>query len=80
MSSSTKQTCMEVSRFLSPRPELYMVYTGAPRQLPEILRLSDMYDGPGGAEIEIHLPAHWLSSSFRYISCSSLGIFRAAKT
>lgn len=36
-----------------PRPELYMVYTGAPRQLPEILRLSDMYDGPGGAEIEI---------------------------
>lgn len=36
-----------------PRPELYMVYTGSPRQLPEILRLSDMYDGPGGAEIEI---------------------------
>ena len=36
-----------------PRPELYMVYTGAPRQLPEILRLSDMYDGPGGAEIKI---------------------------
>lgn len=36
-----------------PRPELYMVYTGAPRQLPEILRLSDMYDGPGGAEVEI---------------------------
>jgi len=36
-----------------PRPELYMVYTGAPRQLPQILRLSDMYDGPGGAEIEI---------------------------
>lgn len=36
-----------------PRPELYMVYTGAPRQLPAILRLSDMYDGPGGAEVEI---------------------------
>ena len=36
-----------------PRPELYMVYAGAPRQLPEILRLSDMYDGSGGAEIEI---------------------------
>lgn len=36
-----------------PRPELYMIYTGVPRQLPEILRLSDMYDGPGGAEIEI---------------------------
>ena len=36
-----------------PRPELYMVYTGAPRQLPEILRLSDIYDGLGGAEVEI---------------------------
>ena len=36
-----------------PRPELYMIYAGAPRQLPEILRLSDMYDGPGSAEIEI---------------------------
>ena len=30
-----------------------MVYTGAPRQLPEILRLSDMYDRPGGADLEI---------------------------
>ena len=36
-----------------PRPDLYMVYTGAPRQQPEILSLSDIYDGPGGAEIEI---------------------------
>lgn len=36
-----------------PRPELYMIYTGAPRQLPEVLRLSDMYDGSGSAEIEI---------------------------
>ena len=36
-----------------PRPELYMVYAGAPRQLPEVLRLSDLYDGPGGAEVEI---------------------------
>ena len=36
-----------------PRPELYMIYTGAPRQLPEILRLSDMYDGPGGVDLEI---------------------------
>ena len=36
-----------------PRPELYMIYTGAPRQLPEILRLSDMYDRPGGADLEI---------------------------
>ena len=36
-----------------PRPELYMVYTGSPRQTPDILRLSDMYEGAGGAEIEI---------------------------
>ena len=36
-----------------PRPELYMIYAGTPRQLPEVLRLSDMYDGPGSAEIEI---------------------------
>ena len=36
-----------------PRPELYMIYAGAPRQLPEVMRLSELYDGPGGAEIEI---------------------------
>ncbi len=36
-----------------PRPELYMIYTGTPRQIPEVLRLSDMYGGSGGAEIEI---------------------------
>lgn len=30
-----------------------MVYTGALRHLPEILRLSDMYDGSGGVEIEV---------------------------
>ena len=30
-----------------------MVYTGSPRQTPDILRLSDMYEGAGGAEIEI---------------------------
>lgn len=38
-----------------PRPELYMVYTGVPRQLPEVLRLSDMYSGPGGVEVEIQV-------------------------
>jgi len=36
-----------------PRPELYMVYAGAPRQLPEVLRLSDMYEGRGSAEVEV---------------------------
>ena len=34
-------------------PAITVIYTGAPRQLPEILRLSDMYDRPGGADLEI---------------------------
>lgn len=38
-----------------PRPELYMIYTGALRKLPEIIRLSDMYGGNGDAEIKIHV-------------------------
>ena len=36
-----------------PRPELYMIYAGPPRQLPEVMRLSELYDGSGNAEIEI---------------------------
>ena len=36
-----------------PRPELYMVYTGAPRQLPDVLRLSDLYEGHGSVEVEV---------------------------
>jgi len=36
-----------------PRPELYMVYAGALRQLPEVLRLSDMYEGKGSVEVEV---------------------------
>lgn len=36
-----------------PRPELYMIYTGTPRQLPEVLRLSELYGGAGSAEVEI---------------------------
>ena len=36
-----------------PCPELYMIYTGTQRQVPEILRLSDLYSGHGAAEIEI---------------------------
>jgi len=38
-----------------PRPELYMIYTGTPRQIPEVLRLSDLYGGSGDAEIEIRV-------------------------
>ncbi len=36
-----------------PRPELYMIYAGAPRQIPEVLRLSDLYDGHGDVEVEV---------------------------
>ena len=36
-----------------PRPELYMVYTGKKRDVPELLRLSDLYEGPGSIEVEV---------------------------
>ena len=36
-----------------PRPELYVVYTGERTNVPEVLRLSDLYDGAGSAEIEV---------------------------
>ena len=47
-----------------PRPELYMVYTGAPRQLPEILRLSDMYDGLGGGGSRDQSSAEYWSGKY----------------
>ncbi len=34
-----------------PRPELYVVYTGDKRQVPETILLSDLYEGKGDAEI-----------------------------
>ena len=36
-----------------PRPELYAVYTGDKGSGPEVLRLSDLYDGPGSVETEV---------------------------
>ena len=36
-----------------PRPELYVVYTGERKEVPEILRLSDLYPGVGSAEVEV---------------------------
>ena len=36
-----------------PRPELYMVYTGNKADVPEVMRLSDLYEGPGDAEITV---------------------------
>lgn len=36
-----------------PRPELYVVYTGDREDIPEVLRLSDLYEGEGSAEVEV---------------------------
>ena len=36
-----------------PRPELYVVYTGDREEVPETLRLSDLYQGAGSAEVEV---------------------------
>ena len=36
-----------------PRPELYVVYTGDRKEVPEMLRLSDLYQGVGSAEVEV---------------------------
>ena len=39
-----------------PRPELYMVYVGEPRELPEVLHLSELYGGgEGDVEVKIHV-------------------------
>jgi len=37
-----------------PRPELYVVYTGK-KNVPDILRLSDLYEGCGDAELQVHI-------------------------
>lgn len=36
-----------------PRPELYVVYTGNREDVPEVLYLSDLYEGNGSAEIKV---------------------------
>lgn len=36
-----------------PRPELYVVYTGSRTHLPDVVRLSDLYEGPGSAEVQV---------------------------
>ena len=38
-----------------PRPELYVVYTGDREEVPETLRLSDLYQGAGSAEVEVEV-------------------------
>ena len=36
-----------------PRPELYVVYTGGRKEIPETLHLSELYQGAGSAEVEV---------------------------
>jgi hypothetical protein len=36
-----------------PRPELYVVYTGKRKNVPDVLKLSDLYDGTGSVEVEV---------------------------
>ena len=35
------------------RPELYVVYTGNRKDIPDALRLSDLYEGSGSVEVEV---------------------------
>lgn len=36
-----------------PRPELYVIYTGEKETVPEVLHLSDLYEGTGSVEVEV---------------------------
>lgn len=38
-----------------PRPELYVVYTGVKIDVPEVLHLSDIYEGEGSVEISVRV-------------------------
>lgn len=36
-----------------PRPELYVIYTGEQKDIPDTLYLSDLYEGVGSAELQV---------------------------
>ena len=36
-----------------PHPELYVVYTGTRENVPDTLRLSDLYEGHGSVDLEV---------------------------
>lgn len=36
-----------------PRPELYVIYTGSQQNIPDTLSLSNLYQGPGSAELQV---------------------------
>lgn len=38
-----------------PRPELYVIYTGTRRDIPEKLYLSNLYNGSGHAEVQVEV-------------------------
>lgn len=38
-----------------PRPELYMIYTGDKKDVPDTLHLSDLYDGEGDVDLTVHI-------------------------
>lgn len=38
-----------------PRPELYVVYTGSKPDVPNVIRLSDLYEGEGSVDIHIRV-------------------------
>ena len=38
-----------------PRPELYVVYTGDRKDIPEFLYLSDLYEGEGSVEVKVRV-------------------------
>lgn len=38
-----------------PRPELYVVYTGDRQDVPDVIHLSDLYEGTGSAELSVQV-------------------------
>lgn len=38
-----------------PRPELYMIYTGPKQDVPDTIRLSELYEGPGDVDLCVHV-------------------------
>jgi len=36
-----------------PRPELYVIYTGPEKDVPDVLHLSDLYEGAGSVDLEV---------------------------
>ena len=38
-----------------PRPELYVVYTGSKEDVPDVIHLSDLYEGEGSVDVHIRV-------------------------